>query len=237
MGKGIFVLGTDTDVGKTFISAGLTYVLRKHQFNACSYKPVQSGGILKENKLVSGDIEFVKGITQLCEKDSSMNTYCFKEAVSPHIAAELENVTIDRHRILQHFKELQQKYDYIIVEGAGGTVVPLIRNQYYIYDLIKDLDIPVVIVARAGVGTINHTSLTVAFIKSLGIEIKGLIINEYSDCYYEKDNIEVLKNITGMDVVSVINKLETPEEDDFLATAKTEYDQSLKLEKVLNLFR
>jgi dethiobiotin synthetase len=165
-----------------------------------------------------------------------MNSYCLKEAVSPHIAAEIENVTIDKNKILEDYKKLQEKYDYVIVEGAGGIIVPLIRGKYYIYDLVKDLDIPVIIVARAGVGTINHTALTVDFIKRLGIEIKGLIINGYSNSFYEDDNIKVLKNITNVDVISIINKLNIGENEDFISKARVEYDNSLEIKKVLNLF-
>ncbi len=236
MAKGLFVIGTDTDVGKTFVTAGITYILRKHNFNACSFKPVQSGGIVKDNKVLSGDIEFVKDITEINETNTMMNSYCLKEAVSPHIAAEIENVTIDKNKILEDYKKLQEKYDYVIVEGAGGIIVPLIRGKYYIYDLVKDLDIPVIIVARAGVGTINHTALTVDFIKRLGIEIKGLIINGYSNSFYEDDNIKVLKNITNVDVISIINKLNIGENEDFISKARVEYDNSLEIKKVLNLF-
>jgi len=236
LAKGLFVIGTDTDVGKTFVTAGITYILRKHNFNACSFKTVQSGGIVKDNKVLSGDIEFVKDITEINETNTMMNSYCLKEAVSPHIAAEIENVTIDKNKILEDYKKLQEKYDYVIVEGAGGIIVPLIRGKYYIYDLVKDLDIPVIIVARAGVGTINHTALTVDFIKRLGIEIKGLIINGYSNSFYEDDNIKVLKNITNVDVISIINKLNIGENEDFISKARVEYDNSLEIKKVLNLF-
>ena len=123
-----------------------------------------------------------------------------------------------------------------MIEGAGGIIVPLIRNEYYVYDLIKDLDASVVIVARAGVGTINHTALTVNFLKSMGIDIKGLIINGYNNKFYEDDNIEVIKKITGLEVISVFNKVSTGANEDFISKAKIEYENSLKIEKVLSLF-
>lgn len=236
MAKGLFIIGTDTDVGKTFVTAGITYILRKHNLNACSFKPVQSGGILKENKVFSGDIEFIKNVTEINETNQMMNSYCLKEAVSPHIAAELENITIDKNKIIKDYKRLQEKYDYVVVEGAGGIIVPIIRDRYYIYDLIKDLNIPVVIVARAGVGTINHTALTINFLKNHGIEVKGVIINEYSNSYYEDDNIKVIKNITGVDVISIINKLNIEEDEDFVLKVRDEYSKSLEINKILSLF-
>ncbi|RKD21594.1 dethiobiotin synthase [Caminicella sporogenes] len=236
MAKGLFVIGTDTDVGKTFITAGIVYILRKNNYNAVSFKPVQSGGIICNSKLVSGDIEFIKRVAGLKEEYCSMNSYCLKEAVSPHIAAERENINIDVYRIIDDYQKLKDKYDFIIVEGAGGVIVPLIRNKYYIYDLIKDLNIPVVIVARAGVGTINHTVLTVNYIKSLGINVKGIIINNYSGNFYEDDNIEVIKKITKVDVVGVVNKLDLKGNEDDISKIRQEFEKSLKIQDILNMF-
>lgn len=236
MNKGVFIVGTDTDVGKTFVTGGINYVLRNKGINAISYKPVQSGGILKGNKLIAGDVEFIKEVSKLEEDYETMNSYCFKEAVSPHIAAEMENINIDKNKIINDFKKLQETYDFCIVEGAGGSIVPLIRNEYYIYDLIKDLNLPVIIVARAGVGTINHTVLTVNFLKSLGIEIKGIIINGYTGSYYEDDNIKILKDITGLEIISVLNKLDIDENEDFITKAREEFNGSLDVKKLLNLF-
>ncbi|WFD11071.1 dethiobiotin synthase [Tepidibacter hydrothermalis] len=235
MNKGVFVLGTDTDVGKTFVTAGINYILRKNNFNAISLKPVQSGGIVKDNKLISGDIEFIKKIAEVKEDYEIMNCYCFKEAVSPHLASEIENVCIDKNRIINHYKKLYEKYDFCIVEGAGGSIVPLIRDEYYIYDLVKDLNIPVVIVTTIGVGTINQTVLTVSFLKSLGIQIRGLIINKYTGTYYEDDNIEVIKSITGLDIIAVINKLDLDGKEGFISKARKEFDKNLHIDKLLNL--
>lgn len=234
--KGLFIVGTDTDVGKTFVTAGITHVLRKNSFNAISFKPVQSGGILKNKKLIATDAEFVKEIAAIKEDDVVMNTYCLKEAVSPHIAAEKEKVEIDVKKIIDDYAKLKAAYDYVLVEGAGGVVVPLIRDRYYIYDLIMELNIPVVIVARAGVGTINHTVLTADFLRRLGVKIKGFIVNQYSGSYYEKDNIEVIKKITGLDVVATIYKIDLKEEKEAVINIRQAFETSLKIESVLDLF-
>jgi len=236
LAKKLFIVGTDTDVGKTFVTAGIIHVLRENNYNACSFKPVQSGGILKDEKLLSGDVEFVKDVTKISEDNFMMNSYCFKEAVSPHLAAEMDKVKINKDKILEDYKKLAQKYEYIVVEGAGGIIVPLIRDEYYMYDLIKDLDASVVIVARAGVGTINHTVLTVNFLKNMGIDIKGLIINGYNNRFYEDDNIEVIKKITGLEVVCILNKVNTHENEDFILNVKNEFDESLEIKKILSLF-
>lgn len=236
MSKGIFVIGTDTDVGKTFVTAGITYVLRKNGLNACSYKAVQSGGVYEGTNLVSEDAQFVKNITSINEAYEVMNPYCLKTAVSPHIAAEIENVKIDKKIILEGYKKLEEKYDFIIAEGSGGAVVPLIRNDYYMYNLIKDLHISVVIVARAGVGTINHTVLTVEFLRNKAIDIKGIIINGYEGNFYEDDNMRVIKDITGLEIISVINKVKEKEYKSFVKKAREEYENNISIEKIKKIF-
>lgn len=236
MSKGIFVIGTDTDVGKTFVTAGITYVLRKNGLNACSYKAVQSGGVYEGTNLVSEDAQFVKNITSINEAYEVMNSYCLKTAVSPHIAAEIENIKIDKKIILEGYKKLEEKYDFIIAEGSGGAVVPLIRNDYYMYDLIKDLHISVVIVARAGVGTINHTVLTVEFLRNKGIDIKGIIINGYEGNFYEDDNMRVIKDITGLEIISVINKVKEKEYKFFVKKSREEYENNISIEKIKKIF-
>lgn len=236
MSKGIFVIGTDTDVGKTFVTAGITYVLRKNGFNACSYKAVQSGGIYEGTNLVSGDAKFVKDITGIDEAYEVMNPYCLKAEVSPHIAAEIENIKIDKKIIFDGYKKLEKKYDFIIAEGSGGAVVPLIRNDYYVYDFIKDLHIPVVIVARAGVGTINHTVLTVEFLRNKGLDIKGVIINGYEGNFYEDDNMRVIKDITGLEIISVINKVKEKEYKSFVKKSREEYENNISIEKIKKIF-
>ncbi|MCY6370795.1 dethiobiotin synthase [Clostridium ganghwense] len=236
MSKGIFIIGTDTDVGKTFVTAGITYVLRKNGFNACSYKAVQSGGVYEGTNLVSGDVKFVKDITDIEEAYEVMNSYCLKTEVSPHIASEIENVKIHKKILFDGYKKLKEKYDFIIAEGSGGAVVPLIRNNYYIYNLIKDLDIPTVIVARAGVGTINHTVLTVEFLKSKGIDIKGIIINGYEGTFYEDDNIRVIKDITGLDIISVINKVKAKEYENLIEKSREEYEKNITIENIKKVF-
>lgn len=236
MSKGIFVIGTDTDAGKTFVTAGITYILRKNGFNACSYKAVQSGGVYEGTNLVSADTKFVKDITGINEAYEVMNPYCLKTAVSPHIAAEIENIKIDKKIIFDGYKKLEEKYDFIIAEGSGGAVVPLIRNDYYVYDLIKDLHIPAVIVARAGVGTINHTVLTVEFLRNKGIDIKGIIINGYEGNFYEDDNMRVIKDITGLDIISVINKVKEKEYKTFVKKSREEYENNISIEKIKKIF-
>ncbi|PAB59888.1 dethiobiotin synthase [Anaeromicrobium sediminis] len=211
MGRGIFIVGTDTDVGKTFVTAGLVYKLKETGMDTCVFKPVLSGGIMENNQLIPGDVSFVKDVAGLDEEYENMNSYCFKDPVSPHIAAERSNVNIDRQKIINDYNKLSEKYEYVVVEGAGGVVVPIVRNEYYIYDMVKDLDLEVIVVTRAGVGTINHTVLTIEFLRSKNINIKGIIVNGYTGSYYEDDNINIIKDITGEKILGVVNRTQNSE--------------------------
>lgn len=234
MGKGIFVIGTDTDVGKTYVTAGLTYKLKKCGYNAIAFKPIQSGGVIEKdsNTLIPPDSKFIKEVCGMDNDYSEINTYCLKEEVSPHLAAKIENIKILKEKVIEQYKELIKKYDYVIVEGAGGIVVPLIDNSYFVYDLIKDLNLKVIIVARAGIGTINHTVLTNEFLKQHNIKAKGVVINQYNGKFYEDDNVEVISKLTKLEIIHKFKKVEELS----LANFKNEYIK-LDLDKILNLFK
>lgn len=226
MGKGIFIIGTDTDVGKTFVTAGIAYKLKQGGSTVIAYKPVQSGGT------IPNDCKYVKEICDLENTYEEMNSYCLKEEVSPHLASRMENTKIDKEKIINHYKGLINKYDYVIVEGAGGIVVPLIENEYFLYNLIKDLDLDVVIVARAGVGTINHTVLTNEFLRKKNIRAKGIIINQYNEKFYEDDNIATIENLTQLQVLGKLSKINNLTKENI----QEEY-KKLDLEKLENIFK
>jgi len=208
MAKGVFILGTDTDVGKTVIAGGMVYLLRSKGYNACYFKPVLSGATNKEERLIPGDTRFVKAVSGLKEDDENITPYIFQTPVSPHLASRIENNPIDKNIIREKFENLKSKYDYIITEGSGGLIVPLTDDGFMLYDLIKELGMSCIVVSRAGLGTINHTVLTVRYAQSIGIKIKGIIINGYTGSgLCEDDNIETIKKLTGVTVIGIIRKL------------------------------
>ncbi len=120
--------------------------------------------------------------------------YFLKDEVSPHLAAEIENIEINFEKIKKYWENLKIKYKTIIIEGAGGVYVPLVRNKYFIFNLIKDLNIPVILVCSTKVGAVNHTLLTINFLKNTGIKIHGIVFNRVSENIknFEKDNIEII---------------------------------------------
>ena len=206
MRRGIFITGTDTGVGKTFITAGITYVLNKNGISSCSFKPVESGGSKAGELFLSNDSIFVKRVCGLDEAVENMNTHCLENEMSPHIAFEMEGKQVELSNIKSDYLRLCSRYDQVVVEGCGGIAVPIKRDCFYVDDLIKELDLQCLIVARASLGTINHTILTVEYAKSRGIDMKGIIINGYEGGTIQDDNIKTIESATGVEVISKVSK-------------------------------
>jgi dethiobiotin synthetase len=210
MAKGIFIVGTDTDVGKTIVTAGLMHVLRSNGYNATYFKAALSGAFEIGNELIPGDTDLVSKVSNLEEIYDNITPYVYKTPVSPHLAAKLENRPMDLKVIREKYDHLKKKYDFIIAEGSGGIVCPLMddeRGLYTLENLIKDLNMSVIIVARAGLGTINHTVLTVKYIEALGINIKGIIINNYIENVLCDDNIKVIEKLTKVPVLAKLEEI------------------------------
>jgi dethiobiotin synthetase len=206
MHKGIFITGTDTGVGKTFVAAGLIKAFRESGFNVCPMKPVETGCRMKRGKCVPGDTLKLVKASGVHEASDVINPYRFKQPLAPSVAAELENVTLKKRKILKAFNYLFSKYDVTIIEGAGGIMVPVYKN-YFFLDLIKDMNVPLLIVSRPGLGTINHTLLTIKAAKSRGINILGVIINyatKISKGLPEKTNPEIIEKLGRVAVLGII---------------------------------
>lgn len=173
----IFITGTDTNVGKTFITAGLAATMQSLGYSTSVYKPIQTGSISLNGFMKSPDLEFVKTIDPYIKTFSS---YLLEKPVSPVIASEMEYKTIDRNYIKKDFDALIKEYDCTITEGTGGIMTPLAPNLL-VSDLIKTLDSPVILVIKPDSGTVNNTLLTINHAQSKGIKIRGVIINNFPD--------------------------------------------------------
>lgn len=234
MSKGVFIVGTDTDVGKTVVAAGLMHVMRKNGYNATYFKSALSGAIQVGSELVPGDTKLVSEVSNLEESYENITPYVYKTPVSPHLAAKLENKAIDLDVIRKKYEYLKEKYDYIIAEGSGGIICPLIEEDgrlYTLENLIKDLNMSVIIVARAGLGTINHTVLTVKYIEALGIKIKGIIINNYIEDLLCDDNIKTIEEITKVPVIAKFNHIKELE-DNMLESIRVNAEKSFNVEVI-----
>lgn len=210
MTKKIFITGTGTDVGKTYISALIVKKMRESGFNCGYYKPVISGVTELSGHLVDSDANYVVQMADIPILPNECTSYFWQEAVSPHLAAKRKNQTIDINKIKYDYSQICKKYDYLLIEGAGGITCPLIINKeekYLLKDLIWEMGLSIIIVADAGLGTINSTLLTVDYAKSNGIEIEGIILNNYeSDNFMHWDNLEQIEILTGINVVATVSR-------------------------------
>lgn len=173
----IFVTGTDSNVGKTFITAGIAATMQSLGYSTCVYKPVQTGAPKKIGFAQATDLVFVKNIDPYIKVHS---TYLLKEQTSPAIAAELENIVIDKTVIQKDYDLISKEQDCMVLEGTGGIMTPLGHNLL-ISDMIKSLDIPVVIIVNPDSGMINQALLTINHAQTKGLTIRGVIINNFSE--------------------------------------------------------
>jgi dethiobiotin synthetase len=201
--KGVFITGTDTGVGKTAVAAGIAGALRQRGYRVGVMKPVQSGAAIRNGKLYSQDAEFM--INAACSHNDRelVSPVLLREALAPAVAAKIEGRTVDLDLIKNAYMELERLNDLMVVEGAGGIAVP-VKDKILISDLIALLDIPIIIVGRPGLGTINHTLLTVEHAKRSGISIIGIVLNNYTGGLAEKTNPEIIEELTGIPILGVI---------------------------------
>lgn len=164
--KGIFVTGTDTDVGKTIVSAALVCALRETE-SVRYWKPMQTG--IEQDD----DTKTVRDLARCAPGEIFDEGFRLERPLSPHLSARLAGVRITVEKVVQ-LRSTDEKF--WIVEGAGGVLVPLNENELMI-DLIEALGLPVLIVARSGLGTINHTLLTLEALRSRKLEIFGVVMN------------------------------------------------------------
>lgn len=182
----IFVTGTDINVGKTFITAGLAATMQSLGYSTCVYKPIQTGAIEKNGFAQSHDLAFIKNIDPYVKTASS---YLLKQPSTAVLAAEAENIIIDKNIIKNDYELILKGHDCTIVESTGGVMTPLAPN-FLVSDMIKELNLPVIIVISPNSGVINHTLLTINHATSKNIKIRGVIINNFP----ERTNDIDLKN-------------------------------------------
>jgi dethiobiotin synthetase len=179
MRRGLFITGTDTGVGKTVVAAALARLLRMRGLSIGVMKPVTSGCREENGTLVSDDALLLCQAAGV-ECSADVAPYLLREAVAPAEAAKLDGISIDFARIRESFDRLAAASDFVIVEGAGGLMVPL-AGGLLVADLAKQLDLPLLVVARPGLGTINHTVLTCFAAQQMELGVAGVIINDYPE--------------------------------------------------------
>ena len=200
--KSLFITGTDTDVGKTYITAGLAITLRKMSIDVGVMKPF-AAGVAQKKGFKSEDVEILSNAAQINDSETLVNPQFFPISASPYTAWKKLKIKPKIPLILSSFKKLSKKHDMMLVEGMGGTLTPILKN-YYITNLIKDMKIPTVIVTRSKVGTVNHTLMTVMMCQKYKIPIKGIIINNFDKGYPINQLKKDLESLTGIKVLGSI---------------------------------
>lgn len=179
---GIFVTGTDTEVGKTYVSCALLEMLKRQGVVTTAMKPVASGAEKINGQYVNDDALRLQQAATVNAAYAQINPYVFIDAIAPHIAASREGVEIDFEIIQQSYQSLTELSDFILVEGVGGWLVPLNAKQT-IADLAIQLDLPVLLVVGMRLGCINHALLTASAIEQSGASVRGWIANKLEGDY------------------------------------------------------
>jgi dethiobiotin synthetase len=174
----IFITGTDTGIGKTVVSCGLAaFAALRKGLDVGVMKPLEAGLTLHGKDLMPWDAVLLKAASGSRDDLSLINPYCFKSPLAPETASELEHVQIDLEMLDRVYNRLREAHQVLFIEGAGGILVPISRNFFYV-DLMKRWNVRALVVARLGLGTINHTLLTCARLKREAIPVAGVILND-----------------------------------------------------------
>jgi dethiobiotin synthetase len=195
--KTLFVTGTDTGVGKTYVSAMLLAAARRQGIRACGYKPVASGCERIDGELRNEDALALQAAAGTSEPYAAINPYAFEPAIAPHIAASQAGASIDLSMLDRAADALRARHDWLLVEGAGGWQVPLNDNASFA-DWVAARGWPVLLVAGMRLGCINHALLTADAIRSRGLQLAGWVANELPPAQpVVDDNVRTLEQRLG----------------------------------------
>lgn len=221
--RGIFVTGTDTAVGKTFVAAVIVECLRQSGADVGVMKPFETGCPVDEGRLRPPDGMFLRLVAGVDDPLDDIVPCRFALPLAPSVAADLERKPVRLAPVMSAFSRLLQRHDILVVEGAGGLLVPIARTpsaegggrrqgsgesgHYFMSSLMRDMGLPVIVVTRPALGTINHTVLTVRQARQEGLRVMGLVINhsvQPTRSPAELTNRDVLEELCGCPVLATI---------------------------------
>ena len=186
--KPLFITSTDTDIGKTYVCAGIAHSLKKLNIDVGIMKPFACG-IKQKTGFSSNDLTILSKAAMVNDVEDLLNPFFFPIPASPYTAAKNLGVKINIEHVIECFRKLDKIHDIMLVEGIGGIMTPILKD-YAIIDLIKDLEANTIIVTSSKIGTINHTIMTCNMCKNMKIPVKGLIINNFDSTGYPVSNLE-----------------------------------------------
>ncbi len=204
MGKGVFVTGTDTGVGKTVVTACLVSILAERGLDVGVMKPVETGCRKRNHRLVPRDATFLKAVSGSSDPLSLINPYRFSKPLAPLIAAKIDHKKIELEKIFSAYEKLREKHDILFVEGAGGLLVPLVEKLTNL-DLILELNLSILVVVGSKLGAVNHALLTLNWAKENRVKILGVFINQFSPgsrkSLVEKTNPGLIRSFTEVPIL------------------------------------
>lgn len=211
MGKAIFVTGTGTDVGKTYVTGLLVKKIRDAGLDGSYYKAALSGAEPDgQGNLVPGDAAWVKETAGIPDPLEDLVTYVYREAVSPHLAARINHRPVELETIREAFQKARARHEYLTMEGSGGILCPLRwdeRQHLLLEDMIRALDLGCLLVADAGLGTINSTVLTVEYLQHRSIPVRGILFNRWKPGdRMQEDNRAMVEELTGIPVLACVKE-------------------------------
>jgi len=204
----VFVTGTDTEVGKTRISVALVELLQQQTGRVAAMKPIASGCELTENGLRNDDALQLSQQSNVDLDYETLNPYAFEPAIAPHLAAQQIAVEIEIDKITTCYRYIEQQADVVVVEGAGGWLVPLNQTQT-MADLAIALDLPVILVVGIRLGCINHALLTIEVIRQSGLTIQGWVANQIEGNPQSEQIVTTLKSRIEAPCLGVVPTLGT----------------------------
>jgi dethiobiotin synthetase len=194
MKQSFFITGTDTEVGKTYIACKLIKHYVALGYKVVGMKPVAAGCDWVDGAWLNEDVKLLTAASNVQAPTHLINPYSFKEPIAPHIAAQHEGVIIDLQLIVDAYQQLTQLADIVIVEGAGGLLVPL-GDDHTLADLVAQLNIPIILVIGLKLGCINHALLTYEVIQQRQLKLDSWLANPIdSSMLASADNLQTLKH-------------------------------------------
>lgn len=213
MSKALFVTGTGTDTGKTYVTGLIVKKLQEAQKNPAYYKAAMSGNDRRpDGTLIPGDALAVQTMSGIDQSLTSMCPYVYEHAYSPHLASRLEGNPVVMDIVKHGFADVAADYDYVTVEGSGGILCPICFDEARIQleDVVKELHLSSILIADAGLGTINSVVLTAEYMKTHGLPLKGIIFNHYHPGdVMEDDNIFMCEHMTGLPTLAKVQDGDT----------------------------
>lgn len=213
MSKGLFITGTGTDLGKTYIAGLIVKKLADAKQSAAYYKAAMSGNDRRaDGSLIPGDALFVQKTAGISQPLEEMCPYVYEHAYSPHLASRIEGHPVQMDVVKAGYYKVCSAYDFVTMEGSGGILCPICFDEAKIQleDVIKELHLPSILIADAGLGTINSVVLTVEYMKAKNLPVKGIIYNHYhGNDVMEDDNIFMCEYMTGLPTLAKVKDGDT----------------------------